>query len=36
MDACVGFVFACGPDDQAAEFANGLFELSSGVTLVTD
>ena len=36
MDACVGFVFAGWPDDQAAQLADGLFELAAGVALVTD
>ena len=36
MDARVGFVFAGGPDDQAAEFADGLFELAAGVAFVAD
>jgi hypothetical protein len=36
MDAFFGFVFAGRPHDQAAELADGLFELSAGVALVTD
>jgi len=36
VDACVGFVFAGGPDDQAAELADCVFELAAGFAFVAD
>jgi len=35
-DGAVAFVFAGGPDDHAAELADGLLELAAGVALVAD
>src|SRR5438552_3160923 len=36
VNVSVGLVFAGGSDDQAAQLADGLFELVSGVSLVAD